>query len=67
MSNRRYRLILTAVLREGRWSGTVRGRRIEIERHAAEDGRTIHWSAYRDDKAVSGTTRQVKEALNACT
>jgi len=66
VSNRRYRLILSAVLRDGRWSGTVRGRRIEIERRAAADGRTIHWSAYRDDKSASGTTRQAKEALNAC-
>jgi len=66
MSNRRYRLILRAVLRDGRWAGTVRGRRIEIERHAANDGRTIHWSAYRDDKSMSGTARQVKEALHAC-
>ena len=40
MSNRRYRLILGAILRDGRWSGTVRGRRIEIERYVAEDGRT---------------------------
>ena len=66
MSNRRYRLILGAVLRDGRWSGTVRGRRIEIERHAADDGRTIHWSAYRDDKSMFGTAPTVRRALDAC-
>ena len=66
MSYRRYRLILGIVLRDGRWAGTVRGGRIEIERHAANDGRIIYWSAYRGDKSASGTARQVKEALNAC-
>jgi len=66
MSNRRYRLILGAILRDGRWSGTVRGRRIEIERYVAEDGRTIHWSACQNDKSMSGTAPTVRRALDAC-
>lgn len=66
MSNRRYRLILSAILRDGRWSGTVRGRRIDIERHAANDGRIIHWSACQNDKSMSGTAPTVRRALDAC-
>jgi len=66
MSNRRYRLILGAVLRDGRWAGTVRGRRIEIERCTVNDGRTIHWSARQDDKSMSGTAPTVRRALDAC-
>jgi len=64
MSNRRYRSILTAVLRDGRWAGTVRGGRVELEREPANG--QINWSSCRGDKWKAGTARQVREALDAC-
>ena len=65
VSYRRYRLILGAVLRDGRWAGTVRGGRVKLEREIANE-QIIHWSSRRGDEWRSGTARQVKEALNAC-
>jgi len=62
MTYRRYRLILSAVLRDGRWAGIVRGGRVEIERHAG----IIHWSACQNDESMSGTAQTVRRALDAC-